>query len=353
MKILFILNELSQVCGTSKHFSYLLSGLIKYQQENEYFIIAGGGNAIDNYRKFSVPLVIDNAFNHQSRSVYGYLKGILILYKFVIKYKIDIVHSHHFYASNIASVVSKFSSIKTVLTNHGIIPEIGKLNHFRADHIIAVNKHIVDYVIKNKIKSDDNVSLIPSGFPILETMPIKKKGLIVISGGRLTKQKGFDIYIEAIARLPNNVKEATKFLLAGCGEEEIKLKELNNNLNATVDFLGPINDFQQYLLSTHIFVMPTQSTTEGFPMALVEAALAKNLILSSKFRGYNFVLSNENSILFEAGNVEELSDHLLRVLTNFQQYSEKITSLQKLVSKLFNFEDMVYSTNLVYRKLIN
>ncbi|MDZ7765416.1 MAG: hypothetical protein U5K00_13475 [Melioribacteraceae bacterium] len=60
----------------------------------------------------------------------------------------------------------------------------------------------------------------------------------MIAGGRLIKEKGFEIYLKAVAMLPPEAKDSADFLQAGSGEEEQILKELNKNLNAGVKFLG-------------------------------------------------------------------------------------------------------------------
>ena len=352
MKILFLVNELLQVCGVSKHLYHLVDGLQKYYPNNEYFIMTGGGNAIQKFQALGVPVIVNENLKHETRSITGYVKGIKEVYSFVKKNEINIIHSHHHYAASIAKVVSKFKDVKTILTNHGLIPEIGILNHFSADHIIGVNEHILEYLIEDKGRKRYHISFIPCGFPNSGQKTRTNDKIRVIAGGRFTKEKGFNVYLDAVAMLPSEIKESAEFLLAGNGEDEQNLKELNKHTNAGVEFLGIVSDFQKYLLDTDIFVMPTLSMEEGFPTILIEAALSRNLIISSKFRGFNFVLNNENSLLFEVGNADELSLYLAQAISNLQNYSNKTDSLYKLVSDRFSLEKMIHSTNKVYNTLI-
>lgn len=352
MKILFLANELLQVCGVSKHLYHLVDGLQKYYPNNEYFIMTGGGNAIQKFQALGVPVIVNENLKHETRSITGYIKGIKEVYGFVKKNEINIIHSHHHYAANIATVVSKFKDVKTILTNHGLIPEIGKLNHFSAIHIIGVNEHILEYLIEDKGRKREHISFIPYGFPNSGQKTITNDKIRVIAGGRLTKEKGFNVYLDAVAMLPSEIRESAEFLLAGNGDEEHSLKELNKHTNAGVKFLGIVSNFQKYLLNTDIFVMPTLSMEEGFPTILIEAALSRNLIISSKFRGFNFVLNNENSLLFEVGNADELSLYLAKAISNLQNYSNKTDSLYKLVNDRFSLEKMIHSTNKVYNTLI-
>ena len=99
--------------------------------------------------------------------IFKCLSGSINLYKFVKKHSINIIHSHHHYAASIAMAISRITKINTILTNHGLLPEIGFLNHFNAHHIIVVNKHIKEYLIRESIKKKREVSFIPHGFPFI------------------------------------------------------------------------------------------------------------------------------------------------------------------------------------------
>lgn len=351
MKILFLVNELLAVCGVTKHFYHLISGLKTQFPQNEYFVICGGGNNIEQFENLGINVIVDKNILHQERSIKRYFAGIKNIYSFVKKNDIQIIHSHHHYSASIAYKVSKITNAKTILTNHGIIPEVGILNHFDADNIIAVNKHVEEYLIERRIKCEDQISLIPHGFPNSGQKTRMKDKIRVIAGGRFTKEKGFNVYLDAVAMLPSEIKESAEFLLAGNGKDEQNLKELNKHTNAEIKFLGIVSDFQKYLLDTDIFVMPTLSMEEGFPTILIEAALSRNLIITSKFRGFNFVLNNENSFLFEVGNADELTFLLKKTITNLQNYSNKIDALYNVVNERFSLEKMVHSTNLVYNTL--
>ena len=130
MKILFLVNQLLKVCGVSKHFYHLLSGFKEFYPENDYFVMCGGGDAIEKFERLGIKIIVDENIKHETRSLSGYLKGIYDIYKFAKFNKIDIIHSHHHYATSMAHNAAKFLKSKTVFTNHGILPEVGSLNHF-------------------------------------------------------------------------------------------------------------------------------------------------------------------------------------------------------------------------------
>lgn len=211
MNILFLVNELLYVCGVSKHFYHLIEGLQRKYPKNNFYVICGGGNAIESFKALGIPIIIKPNIRHESRSIMGYVKAIKEIHSFINKYDINIIHSHHHYSASIVNQSTKLTKVPTILTNHGILPEIGILNHFVADYIIALNEHIRDYLINNEIKDGKSVRIIRHGFPLINQSKKRNDRLKIISGGRFVKDKGFDKYIRAVAELPNNLSKRATF----------------------------------------------------------------------------------------------------------------------------------------------
>ncbi len=352
MRILFLVNELLTVCGVTKHFYHLINGLKTQFPRNDYHIICGGGNNIQKFENLGINVILDENILHQERSIKGYFSCIKSIHSFVRKNNIQLIHSHHHYSASIANYVSKITNVKTILTNHGILPQVGILNHFEADHIIAVNKHVEEYLIKIKKKDEDQISLIPYGFPILYQDKPKNKRLKIIAGGRFVKDKGFDIYIKAIAKLPINIKTKAEFFIAGSGEEKNELVKLNDQLNANVKFLGTISDFQSQLFLTDIFVMPTLSSSEGFPTVLIEAGIAKNLLITTDFPGHNSIINKNNSLIYKFRDHNSLNNFLIQSIQDYEYYTSMINKYHEDIVARFNQRNMLVKIYDLYSKLI-
>ena len=125
--------------------------------------------------------------------------------------------------------------------------------------------------------------MIRHGFPIIDIVKEKHNKIRVISGGRFIKGKGFDLYIQAISALPEVVKNVAEFYIAGSGEEESLLRNLAKELNVRIEFLGQVHDFQNLLFQYDVFVIATSRQDEGFPTVIIEAAVAKMLLITSDF----------------------------------------------------------------------
>lgn len=351
MKILVITNELLNTCGVSKHLLYFLSEA-KKRNDVEFTILCGGGDAINVYKDLCKEVIVNLAFKHENRSAINFIKALLFLFKLLTKNKYKIIHSHNHYSDNIAKLVSYFVKVKTLQTVHGIIEPIGKLNHYPSTYCIAVNEHVYDYLKNQKNKPTKNVKLIRSGIPVLtNSIRTSNQKLKIISAGRLIPEKGFDIFIEAISKLKRNTFVKAEFLIAGKGAYESELKKLAEKLDVSINFIGEVKDLNTQLMLTHIFVIATQS--EGFPMTIIEAALNKNLILSSNFLGHNSILKDKiNSIVFKVNDPDDLADKLEYAIENFKDMNKIIERSYNDACEEFNLDKMSNKTISFYEEIL-
>src|SRR5205814_4424744 len=135
-----------------------------------------------------------------------------------------------------------------------------KLKHLNADRYISINKHITEYLVKNKIP-ESKISFIRCGIKIPSKPPAKiNKKLKIVTASRHVKEKGIDLFIKAASVIKKNDLD---FIIAGSGEEENNLKMLNRKLKAGVTFAGEIKDLSNFLKESDIFVFTGRSLTEG------------------------------------------------------------------------------------------
>lgn len=351
IKILILTNELLTTCGVSKHLLYFLTEA-KKNNENNFIILCGGGDAVESFRKVCDDIFIYPQILHERRSIINFLKSIFYLIKIQTKYKFAIFHSHNHYAANIAQIVSRLTKTKTINTVHGIIEPIGILNHYPSDYFITVNEHVYDYLIRQKNKNGINVKLIRSGIPVPVTFKkAYNEKLRIISAGRLIPEKGFDIFIDAISKLKKNISEKAEFIIAGKGEYESELKYLAAKLNVNINFIGQLEELTTELMNTNIFVTATQS--EGFPMTIIEAALNKNLIISSNFIGYDSILKDKiNCLVFNLNDSDDLVQKLEYAIENFEDIDQIIGNGYQDAIREFNIDRMVSKTISFYKEIL-
>ena len=113
-----------------------------------------------------------------------------------------------------------------------------------------------------------NVIEIPNMSTFSSEIKANLNSKIILSVGRLSKEKGFDYLIESF-NLVSKDRNDWKLFIVGDGDEkgnlEAKIKELN--LNDKVKIYGFTKEVEKYYLNASIYAL--SSRTEGFGMVLI------------------------------------------------------------------------------------
>ena len=163
----------------------------------------------------------------------------------------------------------------------------------------------------------------------IEDLKIEKNNLI-ISIGRLTRQKNLILLIRAFKKIlikyPNY-----HLLLLGEGEQKKLLTEETKKLKIQerISFLGYQKNVYKYLLNSDCFILTSLWEDPGF--VILEAALSNTLIISSNCpNGPNEILSNgQNGFLFQNNNLSDL----LNKFDEFKNLTEDQLNKKKLFAK--------------------
>ena len=352
INLLVLVNELRYTCGVTNHILHLTRGL-SASGDVKLWIITGGGNGINRFTDMDVNIITDERFLHSNRSFSGHISAINFLVKFIRENNIHILHSHYHYGAAIARRASKLGKKLTIQTNHGILPEMGRLKHFNADKYVVINEHIREHVLKKKIAAEKDIYFIRCGIPVEKELPPKNDSQIkVIAASRFVEGKGVDTFIKAAA-LVNTMGLNASFSLAGEGLLEEELKELNNKLNAGVKFVGRIMDMYVLLREAHILVFPGVSDSEGFPAIITEAGATGCLLVSSRFNAAGDVLKDgENCRMFTPGDENKLSEILVDCITNYGPMKPLAANLYTTIKKEYDLQTMIDKHLLMYRECL-
>ena len=232
----------------------------------------------------------------------------------------DIAHAHHI----IAALAMKNFSCKKILSIHGVYSKnidqlYGKTisNISKKYEKIALN--LVDAITVNSKEGYDyytkmgfNVVQIPNAID-LNLIPKKSNKQFknqLIFAGRLSKEKGIEILLEAASQLPNNYH----LLIAGSGPLEEKVRKLSDE-KTNLHYLG--YQSKQNVLSlirgSDLLIQP--SLEEGISSTLLEAMACGTCVLGSDIEGISEVIeNNKTGLLVEPNNSNELLNKILYLL---------------------------------------
>jgi glycosyltransferase involved in cell wall biosynthesis len=175
-------------------------------------------------------------------------------------------------------------------------------------------------------------------------------GLRLLAVGRLGSYKGFDVLIDALAR----VRDA-RLLLVGDGECRNALREqaLARGVDARIAFAGEIDDdtLVAAYAAADAFVLPSLDRGEAFGLVLLEAMRARLPVVASAIpgSGVGFVVADgDTGLLVPPANADALANAIERL--HDRALRERLGAAgHARWSKLFTLDASVHATRMIYR----
>jgi glycosyltransferase involved in cell wall biosynthesis len=140
-------------------------------------------------------------------------------------------------------------------------------------------------------------------------------GIRVLAVGRLSRYKGFDVLLDALAQ-----SRDARLLLVGDGEcaDELRARSTRLGIDARVRFAGNVDDaaLLAAYASADAFVLPSLNRGEAFGLVLLEAMRAGRPVIASAIAGSGIgdvVADGETGLLVPPGDVAGLADAIARL----------------------------------------
>jgi glycosyltransferase involved in cell wall biosynthesis len=185
---------------------------------------------------------------------------------------------------------------------------------------------------------------------VREELGIELNAPIVLSVGRLSRQKGYALFLPILADVLKAFP-AIRFVWVGDGEERTSLEhELEaRRLRQHVLLPGHRSDVHRLYAAADLFVLPTMF--EGHPFSLLEAMAHGVPVIASDASGIPEILQHEvHGLVFPAGDCEALKAALLDALRNPAKMRQLAAAAAARVRD-FSEEQMVGRTLQVLRSL--
>ncbi|NEO02748.1 MAG: glycosyltransferase family 4 protein, partial [Moorea sp. SIO3I7] len=188
---------------------------------------------------------------------------------------------------------------------------------------------------------------------VLHNLGIDSHKNWITSIGRLTKQKGFDILINAFPKIAHNYPD-WQILIIGEGQLRPELLALINRLNLSnrVVLVGRLSNPFPVLKKSEFFVMA--SRWEGFPMAHCEAlACGLPVIATDCLTGPKEIIRhNVDGVLVPNEDVEALATAMENLMSNSAE-RQRLASRATEVTKRFALEKILQDWEKLFQEVIN
>jgi glycosyltransferase involved in cell wall biosynthesis len=136
---------------------------------------------------------------------------------------------------------------------------------------------------------------------------------VVLAAGRLARQKGLDVLLEAAAAW-RDLDPAPLVAIAGDGPLTAELRARAAELGVDVLFLGRRDDVPALLRAAAVFVLP--SRWEGQPLVLQEALRAGIPVVATLVGGVPCLTGEDAAVLVPVGDARALAAAVRSVLTD-------------------------------------
>lgn len=333
---------------------YYLRSKPKYTREKFYLESTRLFKALNKQENFDI-------VHSQSTLACGYVK-------YSKKVSPIVLTSHGTAQNEIKTVLERRSSLKSLLAipiwlKIRLLDEPTIFN--RADKIIAVSNELGEDIKRQYNLPEEKLVVIPNGidtnrFKALNIGELKEKwGLkdekIILSVGKINKEKGFHLLLQAFPEVFKENKN-TKLFIVGIGSylNNLKKKASNLNISDNVVFTGRVSneDLIKYYNLADMLVFPTLRM-EGLPYVILESMACGKPVIASRIGGIPTVIeSYKDGILVEPGNLKELKEKILEVLNDEELARRLAINGRNKVLREFSLDKMVEDTVKVYEKVL-
>ncbi len=279
--------------------------------------------------------------------------NLLVIFKGIFN-NYDYIYAHYISHTGFAPVFIKktSSNIKIIFNAHGndVVSDDDNNKNIKrskkyleyAYKVVVPSKYYKDVMINDYNIPENKIFIYPSGgvdtnfFKKIDKKEAKKNANLsdkynyIGYVSKLEKNKGYDIFLEAISILKDKKElKNYKYLIVGSGQEEDKFRKMVKDLNLE-DYLEIRNLVSQEELiniynSLDVFVFPTYTKSESLGLVGLEAMACEVLVITSnKYGPTSYLVDNKNGLLFKQKDSKDLADKVLKLLSLNQEEEKKM-----------------------------
>ncbi len=280
----------------------------------------------------------------------------------------DVIHAHGYKADLYTWAALRRASIPIVSTCHNWIETTAPLRAYglidrrvlRSFAAVIAVSHDVQRQLLSAGVAPDRVTLIPNGVdirPFLAHSPTSRlqqtaSPLTVGFVGRLSHEKGADLFLQAAARALKD-HPLTRFQIIGDGPDRQTLEQLAQTLHIDqhVTFLGRKDDMPGVYASLDLLV--SSSRQEGLPMSLLEAMAARLPIVATAVGEVpSLIRSHQTGLLVPPSDVDAIAEAMNTLLADAPLRQQLGANARHLVEANFSAAQMTGQYKRVYAHVV-
>ncbi|MFT3737688.1 MAG: glycosyltransferase family 4 protein [Breznakibacter sp.] len=316
MNILFVCSAQSWG-GNEKWTSMAMQAL---SGKHQVFFACKTAALLPKFGSYAGHIVLPFA-SYADMATYGKLKH------FVKQHHIDLIVSTKKVEYFLCGILSRRSGIKHLIrlgvTRKMNIPFWHHLNYCTLNDGLIVNARFIEQGLrKYPFFKHHPIHVVYNGVPrldeaLLPTPRLMPSNKFVIAGsGRMTRQKGYHLLIEAIAQLPPILRDCIELKLIGDGKNKSEFEQMTKSkgLESVVNFTGYLPHPEKELSGADLYVL--LSEREGISNGILEAMTLGIPVLTTNSGGIAEVMVDDENGFFTDRNVAAVKAKLEYLITN-------------------------------------
>lgn len=286
--------------------------------------------------------------------------------------RINIVQTHGFKPSMIGFLLRLILGTKWICFMHGTTNENIKVRFYNfldslfqtfADKVVLVsesqrrkifmgNRSNV-YVIHNAIDLHNPVAVSAKSVALRESLHLQEGVKLIMVVGRLSPEKGVDIFLEAFSQVLYSQK-GIHAVIVGDGQEKERLMRQSEKLgiHEHVHFAGYTKNPGDFMQHADIVVIPSRS--EGIPNVALEAMALKKPVIATSVGGVpEVIVHGESGILVPACDPHAMAESILSVISSRELSDKLLQGAAERVHQEFSKDHRSEKIYSIYEELIS
>ncbi len=285
---------------------------------------------------------------------------------------VSIWHGHDYKSDALGLLLRRFHPMKLVSTVHGwgvkskktpLYHAIDRFSLKSYDRVICVSDKLLAECISagipigNLCEIDNAIDLssyesLPQKRAARIQLDVDPEKPVVVAVGRLSKEKAFDVLIQAFSDLLQTGIDAT-LVIAGDGPERDALQSRITSFGCdnSIRLVGHVADPRDVYAAADVFAL--SSTSEGLPNSLLEAMACGVPVVATAVGAVPNVITDEaNGLLIQPGEASPLTLALSRLLSNEDLRTQFASAGHRTIEEQFSFKHRMQKVAAVYDSLL-
>jgi glycosyltransferase involved in cell wall biosynthesis len=296
----------------------------------------------------------------------AYLKEYATLRRLIRSRRPDLVHTHGYRADLLAGAAARHERVPWISSVHGFtgggsknrLYEWLQVRAYRqAQGVVAVSRPLRELLERRGVPGSV-IQVIPNAWmakPALgreearRALAVSGEGPLLGWVGRLSREKGADVFLEALALLAD-VPWRASFLGVGREQATLEARATALGIGMRITWHGMVPDAARYFPAFDLFVL--SSRTEGTPIALFEAMASEVPIVATAVGGVPDVVSTSEAALVPREDPRALAAAIRGALADPGAARRRAEAARTRLQEHFSIRPWLDAHERMYRHLV-